>query len=115
MAAKETGCSNTGNPSRNLTSMTERMVLRYTSFPDLQSYLSGYAIVGPALAGLSVPSRIITALDDPLIPASDLGRLAAPAALSIVATRRGGHCGFLEGLAGETWADRQLHAALTAP
>ena len=100
---------------RNLTSMTQRLVLRYTSFPDLQSYLSGYAIVGPALAGLAVPSRIIAALDDPLIPASDLGRLATPAALSIVATRRGGHCGFLEGLAGETWADRQLHAALTAP
>ncbi len=100
---------------RNLTSMTERMVLRYSSFPDLQSYLAGYAIVGPALADLVVPSRIITALDDPLIPASDLGRLATSAALSIVATRRGGHCGFLEGLTGETWADRQLHAVLTAP
>ena len=99
---------------RNLTSMTERLVLRYTNFPDLLSYLAGYAIVGPALASLEVPSRIITALDDPIIPAADLARLATPPALSIVATRRGGHCGFLEGLAGESWADREVCTALSA-
>ena len=97
---------------RNLTQMTERLVLRYGGFPDLMSYLSGYAIVGPALAGLTVPSRIITALDDPIIPARDLERLAQPPALAITTTDHGGHCGFLDSLSGESWADRQVAAVL---
>ncbi len=100
--------------SRNLTGLTEQLVLKYTEFPDLVSYLNGYAIVGGALATLAVPCRIITSLDDPIIPAEDLKRLATSPSLAITATRRGGHCGFLESLSGETWADRQIHALLAA-
>jgi hypothetical protein len=99
---------------RNLTSMTERLVLRYSGYPDLMSYLAGYAIVGPVLAPLVVPSRIIMALDDPIIPAGDRARLAAPAALTITTTAHGGHCGYLDGFVGESWADRQV-AAILAP
>jgi predicted alpha/beta-fold hydrolase len=98
---------------RNLTSMTEQLVLRYSGYPDLMSYLGGYAIVGPALATLTVPSRIITSLDDPIIPAADLGRLADTPALGITTTARGGHCGFLDSYAGESWADRQIAAILS--
>ena len=36
-----------GDPS--LTTMTERMVLRYTDYPDLATYLRGYAITGDVL------------------------------------------------------------------
>ncbi len=97
---------------RDLTAMTERLVLRYSGYPDLLSYLGGYAIVGPALATLAVPSRIIAALDDPIIPAADLARLAPTPALSITTTARGGHCGFLDDLVRESWADRQIVAAL---
>jgi predicted alpha/beta-fold hydrolase len=76
------------------------------------SYLAGYAIVGPALATLTVPSRIVAALDDPIIPAGDLVRLAATPALEVTTTERGGHCGFLDGFAGPSWADRQIAALL---
>ena len=99
---------------RNLTLMTERLVLRYSGFPDLMSYLAGYAIVGPALASLAVPSRIIAALDDPIIPARDLERLAAPPALRVTTTARGGHCGFIDAFARESWADREIAAQLAA-
>ena len=100
--------------SRNLTRMTELLVVRYSGFPDLASYLNGYAIVGAALAGLAVPSRIIASLDDPIIPARDLARLAASPSLEITTVGRGGHCGFLETLGGPTWADRQVYATLAA-
>ncbi|HUO95632.1 MAG TPA: alpha/beta fold hydrolase [Steroidobacteraceae bacterium] len=99
---------------RNLTSMTERLVLRYSGFPDLMTYLTGYAIVGEVLAPLAVRARIIASLDDPIIPASDLARLAKSAALSITTTARGGHCGFIDGLRRESWADRQVLAILSA-
>jgi len=99
--------------SRDLSGMTERLVLEHAGFPDLASYLNGYAIVGDVLAGLCVPSRIITALDDPIIPRADLARLAPSAALSIDAQAHGGHCGFLETLGGPTWADREVLATLS--
>jgi len=99
---------------RDLTDMTELLVLRHGGFPDLASYLNGYAIVGPVLEGLEVPSRVIAALDDPIIPAADLGRLARPRALTVTPEAHGGHCGFLESLGGPTWADRQVYATLAA-
>jgi uncharacterized protein len=98
--------------SRELTEMTELLVLKHSGFPDLLSYLNGYAIVGEVLAGLAVPSRIIAALDDPIIPAADLGRLARSPQLTISRLAHGGHCGFLETLGGPTWADRQVCATL---
>ena len=100
--------------NRDLTGLTEQLVLKYTEYPDLTSYLNGYAIVGTALAALAVPCQIITSLDDPIIPAQDLKRLAPSASLGITVESHGGHCGFLESLRGETWADRQVHAILAA-
>jgi len=93
---------------RSLTAMTERMVLKYTNFPDLASYLRGYAITGDALAGLQAPARIITSQDDPMILAHDLDRIARPAALEVTVTARGGHCGYMDALRGPSWIDRAI-------
>ena len=96
-----------------LSAMTAQLVQRYTQFPDTGSYFAGYAITGTALALLTVPSHLLMALDDPIIPAADLGRLAATPALRIQTTPRGGHCGFLDSLGGESWADRRVHEILS--
>ncbi len=92
--------------SRNLRRMTEQLVREHTDFGDLESYLAGYAITGARLADLAVPAVILTAADDPMIPARDLARLARSEALRVVTTRHGGHCGFLEHLGPTTWVDR---------
>lgn len=99
---------------RTLTRLTADLVAEYTDFPDLATYLAGYAIVDGALAGLTVPARIIAAADDPIIPAADLGRLARSPALTITREVQGGHCGFLDSVAGYSWADREIHATLAA-
>lgn len=93
---------------RSLTTMTERMVLKYTHFPDLASYLQGYAITGDALATLEAPTHLITAEDDPMILAHDLDRLAQPPSLRVTVTAHGGHCGFIESLSGPSWIDRMI-------
>ena len=63
----------------------------------------------------SVPrTRIISAKDDPIIPATDLARLARPASLEITCTEFGGHCGYYEGGRGSTWIEREVYAALSA-
>ncbi len=97
-----------------LRALTAELVRRHTLFSGLEEYLNGYAIVGPRLAALSVPCTIITALDDPIIPARDLARLAPSPALRVVATRWGGHCGFLDHPARWTWAERRAAAELDA-
>ncbi len=89
-----------------LTRMTEELVRRFTEYPDLEAYLHGYAITGDVLAGLEVPSHLIIAMDDPIIPFEALARVARPKALKISVERHGGHCGFLETLLGSSWVER---------
>lgn len=91
--------------SRNLRRMTADLVRAHTEYGDLGTYLAGYAITGDRLAGLSVPSTVLTALDDPLIPPNDLERLPHEPLLRVVVTRHGGHCGFLETLGPSSWVD----------
>jgi predicted alpha/beta-fold hydrolase len=92
----------------NLRRMTAELVRRFTEFPSLEDYLNGYSIVGDNLAPLRVPARIITSLDDPIIPAHSLQRLARAASLQLTVTRHGGHCGFLDRLSGPSWVERRI-------
>lgn len=90
---------------KTLRAMTAELVARHTAFPDLGAYFAGYALTGRRLATLSAPATILAALDDPIIPAEDLRRLAQPEGLRIIVTRHGGHCGFLTSLNEPSWAD----------
>ena len=96
----------------SLRSMTERMVLKYTDFADLASYLGGYAITGGVLESLEAPSEIVLSEDDPMIHAADLAHVARPGALELTVTPRGGHCGFMDALGGPSWIDRRIADAL---
>jgi uncharacterized protein len=98
---------------RDLKRMTAELVRSHTDFATLDDYLSGYAITGARLAALEVPTSILIALDDPLIPAAALGRLARPASLSLMVSRYGGHCGFFEHLSGPTWLEQRVLALLS--
>jgi predicted alpha/beta-fold hydrolase len=94
--------------SGDLRQMTADLVPRCTDFGSLAAYLEGYAVTGDRLAHLRVPSRILLAADDPIIPAQDVRRLAASAQLQILRTSHGGHCGFMAHWAGPSYADRYL-------
>ncbi len=98
----------------NLRRMTAELVRRFTEFPTLEDYLNGYAITGSRLARLEVPARIITSLDDPIIPAHALQKLARASSLRLTVTRHGGHCGFLDRLSGPTWVERRIVAEFEA-
>lgn len=95
-----------------LTATTEFFATRYAGFPDIDAYLTGYAITGDVLANLSVPSRLIAAADDPVIPIEDLADLAMTPALSVDVFPRGGHCAFLESYRLRSWLDGAVLAEL---
>lgn len=90
---------------RSLEAMTDFFVTHYTEYPDLRSYLRGYAVTGSRLAALATPTRILVADDDPVIPASGLSRLAPTPSLLVERSRFGGHCGFVADLRLRTWLD----------
>jgi predicted alpha/beta-fold hydrolase len=90
---------------RTLREMTEYLVLEHTEFPDLDSYLDGYAITGKRLAGLQVPCEMLLADDDPVIPVGGLERVARSSWLTVTRTLKGGHCGFLQSYGLQSWLD----------
>jgi uncharacterized protein len=92
--------------SRDLRAMTDGLVAHFTDYGSLDAYLEGYAITGERLAALRFPATVLLAEDDPMIPAADLARLAPSPLLTVVRTRYGGHCGFVERLNSPSFADR---------
>jgi len=93
---------------KSISEMTDYFVASFTDFPDLMTYLKGYAITGQTLENLQTPSVIISSIDDPIIPAKDLKNLASSDCLKIITTQYGGHCGFLSNFRLSSWADQQL-------
>lgn len=92
---------------RSLREMTRQLVLSHTEYPTLEDYLAGYSITGGRLETLAAPATVFTALDDPIIDAVDLARLARLPQFDIITTAHGGHCGFIESMGDSNWIDAQ--------
>jgi uncharacterized protein len=99
----------------NLREMTRLLVASHTEFPSVDDYLAGYAITGDRLATLAAPAHVFVALDDPIIEAQDLSRLARAPRLSITTTTHGGHCGFIENLTDRSWMDHKVLQLVAEP
>lgn len=99
--------------------LTEWLVQRHTDFGSLDAYFDGYSIAGDRLAGLQVPSDILMAADDPVIPLAEFSALTLPPSAHLVIARHGGHCGFLLNMKmdgfGEAWVADQLARDELAP
>lgn len=93
---------------QNLSIMTEYFVDRYTKYPDLDTYLNGYAITGKRLANLKIPAHIIASQDDPVIPFADIENLAKSENLTIIGVKYGGHCGFMKDFSLKSWVDDKI-------
>jgi predicted alpha/beta-fold hydrolase len=96
----------------DLRRMTAALVSRYTDYPDIQAYLSGYALTGDRLQTLRAPAVILTSEDDPIIPVADIHKLARPDCLRIVVTARGGHMGFMVHPLAPSWLNGFVRASL---
>jgi predicted alpha/beta-fold hydrolase len=97
---------------KDMRGLTTWMVERYTDLGLLEKYLDGYSISGDRLAGLRVPVSILTAEDDPVIPVADFRRLQLPPHSRLEIAPFGGHCGFLEGINLQGFAEKWVRAHL---
>lgn len=89
--------------------ITRAFVAEHTDFPSLESYLGSYTLTPPLLMGAPSPLAILTAQDDTVIPFADFAGLGQRGSVvAFDAPKRGGHCGFIENLALESWAERRV-------
>jgi uncharacterized protein len=98
----------------SLRELTRQLVERHTEFGTLDNYLDGYSIAGDRLQELTVAASILTAADDPIIPVDDFRALRLPRQVRLEIAPHGGHCGFLPGLGGRSYAEDFIAAALDA-
>ncbi|RLT41006.1 MAG: alpha/beta fold hydrolase [Chloroflexi bacterium] len=80
----------------SIRAMTEWMLQHYSPYPDAESYFAAYAIPPDRLRQLTVPVTIVTAADDPIIPADDFYRLPSHPLLRVRVLASGGHVGYTD-------------------
>ena len=88
--------------------MTELMVECYSDYDSASDYFRHYAVLGDALADLTVPTTIVTSQDDPIIPKDDFYDLKLNPLTNLIVHRYGGHNGFLESLSGRAWYEKKM-------
>lgn len=86
---------------RSLRDFDDRWTARLHGFPDVDAYYERMSAL-PVLGRIAVPTLLIHARDDHLVPSAALEatRLPAGSPLRVVLTDSGGHCGF--------WARRRV-------
>jgi uncharacterized protein len=94
--------------------LTQWLVERHTEFGSLERYFDGYSIAGERLAGLDVPTSILMSADDPVIPLTEFLALRLPPTATLEIAAHGGHCGFIEGLRCDGFAERWVAQRLDA-
>ena len=87
----------------NLREMTARLLPRYSQYTDPVTYFAGYALKGDALSNIALPTTILTAADDPIIPVEDFYDLDLNHFTERIILSHGGHNGFLAGLTKGCW------------
>jgi predicted alpha/beta-fold hydrolase len=90
---------------RSIRERTHYLATRYAGFKDSEAYYDGYSIAADRLAGLTIPSTILTSADDPVVPIEDFLQLPDLPELEVLISPHGGHCGFLQNWKLESMAE----------
>jgi predicted alpha/beta-fold hydrolase len=88
--------------------LTEAIMPWYPDLGHYRDYFRRYTLTGNLLASLEFPVTIITAQDDPFLPAEDFRNLPSNKHLDVFIERYGGHCGFLNPFPMGCWYERQI-------
>lgn len=98
---------------KDVMALHEAYVPRFSNYSCAEAYFKAYTLNAAALDGLEVETRIYMAADDPVIPIDSAAVLPELAALTLVRTQYGGHCGYLQDYRGRSWIDQELLRVLS--
>ncbi len=92
----------------------EAMVDEYSDFPDVATYYNTYAFTPDKLRPINIPITIVTAADDPIIPAADFKAFVGVNRLaSVIIQPYGGHLGFIDIFPFHYWLNEAILKLLT--
>ena len=80
---------------KRLRERTHYLALRH-GYSSADEYFDGYSVGDGRLEPLMVPSTLLTAADDPIVPVTDFYGLPDNPVLELLISGYGGHCGFLK-------------------
>ncbi len=89
-----------------LLEVTKKFATRYCGFESAEAYFAHYWLTPDRFQGLRVPTTIITAANDALVPVVDIRTLSDSSPhLQVEISPHGGHCGFVANWAMQSWLD----------
>lgn len=89
--------------------ITDELVKKYSTFPDIDAYFSEYHFSKEKLQPIRVPMTILAAKDDPVIPVGGFDELKnVNPLLNLHLTTYGGHVGYITNIHGDSWLDQVL-------
>jgi predicted alpha/beta-fold hydrolase len=91
---------------KTIRGMTDLLLSRYSDYPDTLTYFRSYGVYERDIADIQIPTAIITAADDPVIPVEDFYNLKTAPSTGLFIHKRGGHNGFIDSVRGPAWYDR---------
>lgn len=83
----------TSRVPRHIRQLDEQITAPHHGFPSVEAYYT-HASAGPRLAEVRVPTMIIAAKDDPVIPADSLNDWPLSSDIQVTIAKSGGHLGF---------------------
>lgn len=88
-------------------SITQVLLSQYSDYSSPKEYFRAYSLLKDALYHNPVPTTIVTAADDPVIPAEDFYELKLYRSTQLIMHQRGGHSGFVDNIRLKSWCDRK--------
>lgn len=98
---------------RQLLDVTERFATRYLGFSSADDYFSHYWLRPGHFRALDIPTTIVSAADDALVPVADIAALQGQSPqLEVCVSPHGGHCGYVRNWRLQSWLDPWVAARL---
>ncbi len=76
--------------------VTDRLIRKFGLFESADTYFKTYTLTGNTLEEITIPTSILTAADDAIIPAAEFYTLPANPQINIQIHPSGGHVGFVD-------------------
>ncbi|MBL8018600.1 MAG: alpha/beta fold hydrolase [Leptospirales bacterium] len=83
---------------KSILRLTERLLQTHSEFATLQDYFGTYTLADSFFKTIRIPTYLLTAIDDPIIPPEDYWNIKPRANLQIEFCEHGGHVGFLQNI-----------------
>ncbi|MGD9181871.1 MAG: alpha/beta fold hydrolase [Desulfobacterales bacterium] len=93
---------------KTIQAVTDFLLEKYSDFKTARDYFHAYSVMGAAIEDINIPTTIITAEDDPIIPIKEFYDLKLNKHIQLIIHPYGGHNGFITGFKLQSWYEKRI-------